>query len=542
MDAESRRLYTGARSRIIKYMHSLKTKLIVAISALVIFLFGAAAYLLIDEKSKELSRDIYLRSRTVAELTAPNIVELYNTFLKEQSFVIFNREIKNIFRKDEDIAGITLYNFSGEILYDSSTERERAYEGEKRTVTLEALALRIKAAAPSYYLESGRTVYLKKDPQGAYTTVDENDRPSPDISGTDRILNIVYPLEGLYAIEFDLSYDALRERVASTTSRITLLLVLGIMLGLGFGWVFAGKITNPIEMLQAGALILAKGNFKTRVKVTTKDEVGVLADTFNRMAAELEISTKALIYKERIAKELEVAAKIQKEILPQEIPHIPGFDIAAALVPAAEIGGDCYDFIQVSPQTHVLYISDVTGHGIPSGIVVSIANALIYSYASSDTLLEILVNANRVLKEKTAHNMFMTLLMLRYAKGKLSYVSAGHPPMLHYHAAGKKVGEEAGGGIALGMVKDIEKMIKEQPLAMRSGDVIALYSDGIPEGVNLKGEQYGIERFKKALNENADAGSADAIKNALLSDVKKFMGNATQADDITLLVIRKTKD
>ena len=319
----------------------------------------------------------------------------------------------------------------------------------------------MKASLPSYLLENGRTVYLKKDAEGNYKNVNENEKEISGLEDKDVILNIVYPVSGKFAVQFDMTYQALESRVNRMTGRIVLLLVFGVLLGLGFAWNFSQKITQPIEKLTTGALILGKGDFTVRVPVQTQDEVGVLAETFNKMAADLQVSTKALVYKERMAKELEVAANIQKQILPKTLPQIEGLDIATALVPAVEIGGDCYDFIKIDADTHVMYLSDVTGHGIPSGIVVAIANALIYSYAKSPSLKDILINANSVMREKTASNMFMTLIMLRYSKGKLDYISAGHPEMLHYYAEQKKVVAEKGGGIALGMVPDVSKVLNQ---------------------------------------------------------------------------------
>lgn len=520
-------------------MHSIKTKLAFFISIFVIFLFAVTAVLLINEKRQELSRDIYLRARAFSELTSAKIADLYTSLLAEKSFVIFNRDIKDIFGKNEDMASIRLYSFAGDVLYDSDQEKDRAYEGRQRKISDADLQARVRASKPSYLLASGRTVYLKKNSDGTYLPVNENEKQIEDIEDADEIINIIYPLGGKYAVDFGVTYEKLKERILRTTQRIILLLVFGILVGLGFAVYFAGRITQPVEKLKTGALILAKGDFTARVNVKTQDEIGVLAETFNKMAADLEISTKAMVYKERVAKELEVAAKMQKQILPKVMPVIEGLDIAAAVIPAVEIGGDCYDFIKVDPQTNIIYISDVTGHGVPSGIVVSIANAIIYSYANMSNISEILTCTNKVLKEKTAANMFMTLLMLRYKKDSLEYVSAGHPEMLHYYAADKKVVAEKGGGIALGMVPDISKLLTVSNVEFGKGDCIILYSDGIPEAVSPRGEQYGIQRMKRALSDHGELQNAEAIKNALIADVKEFMGGAEQMDDITIVVLRK---
>lgn len=521
-------------------MHSLKTKLIAGISALLVFLFSVTAVLLMREKRNELSRDIYVNARAFSELSTPKVVDLYTSLLAEESFVIFTREMKDVFNKNEDVADIALHTFAGQTLYDSSTERERHYVGDERQVENPILAERIKATLPSLLLTTGRVVYLKKTADGIYVTVDANERAIPDLESSDEIVNIVHPFGEKYAVEFTVSYENLRTRVLHMVERIALLLIFGILIGLAAALSLASRITKPIEKLKEGAITIGKGDFTARVTVQTKDEVGLLAETFNKMAGDLEISTKAMIERERIGKELELAAKIQRQILPKTVPNIPGLQLSTALHPAQEVGGDCFDFLKVSEDNHIIYISDVTGHGVPSGLVVSIANALIYSYADAPTIVELLTHTNHVLKQKTSQNMFMTLLMVRWSAGKLSYVSAGHPPMLHYYGKEQKVVEEKSGGIALGMIPDISKTLVENTIPFNSGDVIVLYSDGFPEGVNEHGEMYGMPRFKRALADAAQIDNIEAIKYALVADAKLFMGKAEQLDDMTLVVIRKT--
>jgi serine phosphatase RsbU (regulator of sigma subunit) len=297
-----------------------------------------------------------------------------------------------------------------------------------------------------------------------------------------------------------------------------------------------------LKKLTEGAGILATGDFKHRVEVKTKDELSTLADAFNKMAQELEISTKALVYKERVAKELELAAKIQKDILPKTIPKVPGLDISAGLLPAEEIGGDSYDFLKLSDDELLMYLGDVTGHGVPSGIVVSVANALIYNFANTSTIKDLLVSVNRILKEKTSSNMFMTLVMLKWiaSQGKLKYVSAGHEQMVHFHAAEKKVTLTPAGGIALGMLNDISKTLNENEVLMEKDDTLIIYSDGIPECWKNEKEMYGMARLKRAVSEYSDLPTAFALRNALLADVKEFAGKYKQMDDITLIVLKRT--
>jgi serine phosphatase RsbU (regulator of sigma subunit) len=339
-----------------------------------------------------------------------------------------------------------------------------------------------------------------------------------------------------------MTYQALQDRINQTTMRILLLAVFGVGVGILMAILYAGTITKPVRKLKEGAEIFATGKFDYRVDVKTKDELETLANSFNKMAADLEISTKALVYKERVAKELELAAKIQKQLLPTQMPKIKGLDISAGLLPAEEIGGDCYDFIRVSEDRLVMYIGDVTGHGVPSGIVVSIANALAYHLASREDLLNVMINMNKVIKEKTASNMFLTMVMLDWdaAANKLRFVNAGHEQMIHYHAKDKKVTLTPAGGLALGMFQDVGKLLKLQEVEMEKDDVLVMYSDGIPESWKNEKEMYGMGRFKRAVNDYSDLPSAIAIRNALLADVKEFSGKYKQMDDITLIVLKKT--
>lgn len=525
-------------------MRSIKTKLIFGLSVVIVFLFTVTALLLVTEKERELTNDIYLKARSFAELTTPLIMELRKTYLAEDSFVLFNRGMKDVFKKNEDIQNIKIAKFNGELLYDSSVEKDRQYEGPPRSLADPQLLTRLKATNPSLQIIDGskRIIYLKKDAEGNFLSLDEQEKPVPEIKDTEKISNIVYPFENQFSVIFDVSYDKLKARVSQTTERIVYLLIFGILIGLAFAYFFASRITKPIKKLTESALIIGKGDFEHRVTVKGKDEVGVLGETFNKMAQDLAISTKAMIEKERISKELEVAAKIQKEILPKSLPQISGLDIAADVDPAAEIGGDLYDVIKVGNE-YIFYIADVTGHGVPSGIVASIANALVYSFAPEKALKELLAAVNRVLKEKTTANMLITLLMLKYAaerNGQITYVSAGHPEMVHYSFQAKKVVVEEGGGIALGMLPDISKNLQEKTVSLEKGDCLVLYSDGITEALAENGkEMYGLNRLKRAVNEYAELPTAEAVKKAILAEVKSFIGKGVQSDDVTILVLKR---
>ncbi len=524
-------------------MNSLKLKLVAAISALIVVLFTFTTIVFINEKQNQMANSIYSNARSFAELTAGEIVKNYKIYLAEKSFVYFNREIENAFEKCAYVKAIQLIDYNGGVLYDSGTEKDKQYEGPKRIVQDESFLTQIQSKNPSIYtLDSKRMVYMKRASADAEISfVDENEKPVKAFDPGEKISYVVQPASNDLAVVYHVSYQSLYDAVNQTIVRGILLAIFGIGVGILLAFLYAGSITKPLQSLTQGVGIIAQGNFKHRVQVKTKDEVFVLAEAFNKMAHDLEISTKALVYKERVAKELELAAKIQKEILPKEIPKIAGLDISAGLLPAEEIGGDSYDFIKSDENNLLMYLGDVTGHGVPSGIVVSVANALIYSNAKEGDLKKLLMGVNRILKDKTSSNMFMTMVMMKWnaLANEMKYVSAGHEQMVHYHAVDKKVTLTPPSGIALGMLADISQNLKEEHVNMETGDVLVVYSDGIPECWKNEKEMYGMGRLKRAVNDYSDLPSAFAIRNALLADVKEFAGKYKQMDDITLIVIKK---
>ncbi|MDP2625048.1 MAG: SpoIIE family protein phosphatase, partial [Candidatus Peregrinibacteria bacterium] len=461
-------------------------------------------------------------------------------YLAEESFVYFNREVQGLFDKTQEVTGIGLSKYDGVILYDSSEEEARQYSGDDRYAPDEMVE-RIQATHPSYELESGRVVYVRTDENGDVDFFDREEVEVESIDPLDRVMNVIYPQGNRYAVLYSPSYDVLDQRIQDMWTKIILLTLFALLVGMTYAYFFSSGITRPLKTLQAGAIQIGAGDLKTRVEVKTHDEVGVLANTFNKMAEDLEKSVEAKLYKERVCKELELAAGIQKQILPSSMPIIAGLDIAAGLIPAAEVGGDVYDFFSPDDENFFGYVGDVTGHGVPAGLIVSIANALFHSYSHLKDPKQILISTNKILKAKTTANMFITLVLWHWnaTTQKLTLVSAGHEVALKYSAGTVKTDELPRGGIALGMLPDITANLQEQPVELAKGDCIILYTDGVPEAWRNEKDQYGMPEFKRVVTQSCDLPSAEAIKIALLADVKQWSQGYEQKDDITVMVIKR---
>jgi serine phosphatase RsbU (regulator of sigma subunit) len=523
-------------------MYSIKAKLVTAIMLLIIALFSVAAFLLIREKQKELNQDIFFQTRSFGELTSPNIVDNYNLYLAQKGFIYFNREITADFQRTQDIDLIQIFEYNGTMLYDSQEESEQQYEGPVRLMSDPALLEQIQSHNPSVLTRDGRVIYLKKNENGEINFVDVNEKLIEPLGELERLFYLVFPVGDQYAVTYYVNYDNLDATLRADTLRIVFLAVVGIIIGLFMAIIFSNRITKPLKKLTTSSGIIAKGDFQHRVQIKTHDELEILGDAFNKMAEDLDKSTKALVYKERVAKELELAQKIQEGNIPKEVPKLEGLDISAGIIPAEEIGGDLYDFLKLNEDNTIFYVGDVTGHGVPAGILGSIANAMFFSHSSEHDLKELIVQVNNVIKAKSPPNMFITLCLLNWhnKERKLKYVNAGHEQMIHFKGSNRSVELLKGGGIALGMFPDITKMIEEQVVPLEVGDCVVLYSDGIPEAWKSEKENYGMDRFKSTVQQFGELATATEIRNSILQNVKDFVGDYKQADDITIMVVKRT--
>lgn len=245
----------------------------------------------------------------------------------------------------------------------------------------------------------------------------------------------------------------------------------------------------------------------------------------------------------QLRSEVEIASEIQKQTLSQESDIMPGLDLAVGICSATEVGGDSVDVVEGKNGNYYLYVGDVTGHGVASGFVMMTVNALISAFAlKSNSGAEILAETNAILKPRIKQNMMMTAVMLRWdsINKKMYYTGAGHEFILVYKAKDKKVYKIKTGGVALGMMKNISKALKEQQILFEMGDIIILYTDGISEA-RYRSEQngmlFGVDRITQAIAK-LQTPTPESVFRQITLDLSAFMGyKYVQYDDITLAVV-----
>lgn len=245
------------------------------------------------------------------------------------------------------------------------------------------------------------------------------------------------------------------------------------------------------------------------------------------------------LQKERIEKELALAASIQQKIIPIELPIIPGYELAGINIPSREVGGDYYDCFDLGEGKYALIIADVAGKGISAALLVNTLNAALYSYLEFNLpLTDLADKLNKLIYKSSPPDKYITffIAVLESKTGKLDILNAGHNPALLLRKDGTLEQIEAG-GIGLGML-DLGIPYSGQNLTINSGDKLFLYTDGIPEAMNNKEEEYSDERMIDFFKQNSGLLTDEFIRS-IVEDVKSHVGEAEQSDDITSMILKR---
>jgi len=252
---------------------------------------------------------------------------------------------------------------------------------------------------------------------------------------------------------------------------------------------------------------------------------------------ELKAAHEQLIEKERLERELEVAANIQISILPDVLPAPPNFDFGARIDPARQVGGDFYDIFRVGGNKVAVLIGDVADKGVPSAIFMARAHALIAAEAETyDNPGEVLRKANSHITRLEKATQFVTVLygILNVDNGEFTYARAGHEPPLMLMPDSSVVRLHHETGMALGLWEDI--VLDEQTITLPPGSTLVLYTDGMTDCRDPQGVPFGLERIQLSLNRCTESSAQD-ICDHLLQELKNYQQGSKQDDDVTLVAV-----
>ncbi|MCK9441000.1 MAG: SpoIIE family protein phosphatase [Methanothrix sp.] len=240
---------------------------------------------------------------------------------------------------------------------------------------------------------------------------------------------------------------------------------------------------------------------------------------------------------ERSKSELRIASDIQRSFLPERVPPVSGFDLAATFIPAMEVGGDFYDFIPGEGKLGIV-IADVSGKSVPAALFMALSRTIVRINANHhEKGTDVLEDANNMICADSREGMFVTLFygVLDQNSRSLIYANAGHPPPLLMRSGSNAFEKLEVTGIALGAIGGAK--YEERRIELTSGDVLVLYTDGVNEAENSSCEQYGIERFCSMVRESCHL-SAQGILDKILGDISQFCEGQAQFDDITMVVVK----
>jgi serine phosphatase RsbU (regulator of sigma subunit) len=308
-------------------------------------------------------------------------------------------------------------------------------------------------------------------------------------------------------------------------------------------FVFVWDIVFPLSRVAKQVSNLLTGRVFKRIQPTTIDEVGVITHFFNEITQDLEKISYDIKERRRMSSELDIASSIQHDVLPKEVPEARGLDVLAKTRSAAEIGGDTFDFLTSADGNQLfIYIGDVTGHGVPAGLIMMMVDTIVSTmvFHGVDNGRDLIADTKYLLFPRISSRLFMTSVMLRWDKEnqQMFYTGAGHEHVLVYRKKEEEVEAVTSGGIALGMIPDVSKIVQEKQIPLAIGDCIVLYTDGITEAKNKTGQMYGLDRLVKSLKRNGYKPSVDSIFDGLTKDFSDFVEEYVQIDDITMIVIK----
>lgn len=331
------------------------------------------------------------------------------------------------------------------------------------------------------------------------------------------------------------------KEIFATARQFLLFMVIMSLLCLGIifvlCWTAIKRMTSPLTEFSSAAREIARGNFSVKLPaIDTRDEMSQLHESFGFMQKSLveyiqELKTTTS-EKERIKSELNIARKIQLNMVPTAFPD----NLFAILQPAKEVGGDLYDF---SVKNGYLYfaVGDVSGKGVPAALVMAITRSTFHYLCNQEMNLgEIMFQLNNMISNGNKELMFVTMFVgkLNLHSGELSYCNAGHNPIVEIDASGEAKFLKAQPNLAVGLCEGF--MYQEEKIMLAHGSKLVLYTDGVTEAEKSTQEQYEECRLLRFLNSNAVSGCKRLADN-LYDDIKCFVDGNEPNDDITILTV-----
>lgn len=311
------------------------------------------------------------------------------------------------------------------------------------------------------------------------------------------------------------------------------LVVLVMLAGSVVVYLTIGQMFRPIQRLTESTKEVAKGNWDISIDYKSNDEIGALAQSFDKMVQSLRENA-------RMWHEFNVARDMQAQMLPDTYPEIEGIQISAKSVPTTEVGGDFYDFLQLPDGRLGIVVGDVSGHGVAAAMVMTAAlGAVRFAAEEKECTHEVLNMVNFRLNKDIQNHMFVALFygILDPKTRKLYYTNAGQtmPFLLRDGKIDFLPQAEKTDRFPLGIVK--ATVYEQLSIELQPGDMLIHYTDGIVDVMNGSHETYGFDRLSESIKQNASLPPSELI-DKLIAEMSEYGGDSNIEDDVTLVVLK----
>jgi len=304
-----------------------------------------------------------------------------------------------------------------------------------------------------------------------------------------------------------------------------------------FAAVLIFSISRAVNRIEKGTKAVERGDFSYRINMKPHNQLGEMAQSFDRMTESIASLLITVAEKERLQSEIAIAASIQRNLLPKEGPQFRGVSFSAHFEPTASIGGDYYDVFNLDKTRLAVAIGDVSGHGLSTGLVMAMVKAAITTLVEEGAEETALFHRlNDLVFRSTERRAFMTLAFTIFdlEKGTIRHTNAGHlyPYLLR---KGESLISLECPSLPLGVRS--EMMTQTVEVSLIEGDAIVYLSDGIVEAQNMDGDPWGFEHLESLLSQQSER-SPSVIRDAILAAVARHSGSRPADDDRTVMVLR----
>jgi len=302
-----------------------------------------------------------------------------------------------------------------------------------------------------------------------------------------------------------------------------------------------GNLVEVLKKIKAGENELVKIEDDLSKQISVYAAEFKMKNELYKLVSLQDISDE--LEKQRMSNELDIAHDIQVKLLPGSSPVIPGYSVDALCIPAKEIGGDYYDFIDLGNGRFGFVIGDVAGKGMPAAIYMTLTKGIFQAIAESGVSpREVLLKMNSLIYKAIERNYFVTMIyaILDANENTFTFSRAGHEPLIYFDNTHNEILSLRPDGIGIGLEKGtiFNKTIKEIKLSPGSGDIFVLHTDGVTDVKNKENLSFGSERIMKVVEEYKNLSSPDIIKRFYL-ELNHFRDDYPQYDDMTIISIKR---